>query len=132
MPYLLDTNICIYFLNRSSRNIVEKFRKVRPSQLKISSITVAELYYGAKKSQAASKNMEIVRRFVFPFEIIPFDEFACNSYGIIRYQLEKRGQPIGPMDLLIGAIAHAHKFTLVTNNEKEFRRIKGLRVENWL
>ncbi len=132
MVYLLDTNICIYFLNRSSQKVVEKFKKVKPSQVKISSITVAELYYGARKSKAASKNVEVVHQFIFPFDIVPFDEFACNSYAAIRYNLERRGVPIGPMDLLIGSIAHAHKFTLVTNNEKEFRRIKGLKIENWL
>ena len=132
MPYLLDTNICIYFLNQSSSRVLAKLRNTTPSQIKLSAITVAELYFGARKSKASKKNLAIVKKFVSPFEIIPFDEFACPYYATIRNKLEAEGQPIGPMDLLIATIAYAHKLTLVTNNEKEFKRIKGLDIENWL
>ncbi len=132
MPYLLDTNICIYFLNQSSPRILDRLKNTSPSQIKLSAITVAELYFGARKSRAEAKNTAIVKKFISPFEIIPFDGFACPYYATIRNQLEMEGQPIGPMDLLIGTIAYAHKLTLVTNNEKEFRRIQGLDIENWL
>ncbi len=131
MIYLLDTNICIYFLNRTSERIISQFKSVSPLTIKLSSITVAELFYGAEKSKAKKKNWAIVETFVSTFEIILFDEKSSKIYPKIRASLEKSGNPIGPMDLLIASISIANNFTLVTNNIKEFRRVKGLKLENW-
>jgi len=129
---LLDTNTCIYFLNRASQRIVERFKELSPSQIKLPSITVAELYYGAEKSKFKSRNRERVKRFVSTFEIVSFDEKACRSYAKIHYSLERSATLVGPMDLLIASIGLAHNFTLVTNNVMEFQRLKGLKLENWL
>jgi tRNA(fMet)-specific endonuclease VapC len=132
MIHLLDTNTCIYFLNRTSERIISQFKRFSPSEIKLPSITVAELFYGAEKSKAQKKNRDIVARFVSTFEIIPFDERCCIIYARIRASLEKSGVPIGPMDLLIASISLANNFLLVTNNIKEFKRIKGLKTDNWV
>ncbi|MBW2020621.1 MAG: type II toxin-antitoxin system VapC family toxin [Deltaproteobacteria bacterium] len=132
MIRLLDTNTCIYFLNLGSERIIRRFKQLSPSQIRLPSITVAELYYGAEKSKSKSRNRERVKRFVSTFEIVPFDEKACITYAKVRCKLERSGIPIGPMDLLIASIGLAHNFVVVTNNDKEFKRVKGLKVENWL
>ena len=132
MIRLLDTNTCIYFLNRASEKIVQQFKELSPSQIKLPSITVAELYYGAEKSKFKAKNLEKVKRFVSTFEIVSFDEKACTAYAKIRHSLERSGTPVGPMDLLIASIGLAYNFTVVTNNVKEFQRVKGLKIENWV
>ena len=132
MIYLLDTNTCIYFLNRSSEKIISQFKRFSPSEINLPSITVAELYYGAEKSKAKKKNWAVVENFVSTFEIVPFDEKSCEIYARIRTSLEKSGVPIGPMDLLIASISLSNNSTLVTNNTKEFSRIKGLKLENWV
>ena len=90
------------------------------------------MFYGAEKSKAKKKNRATVENFISTFEIIPFDEKSCKIYARIRASLEKSGVPIGPMDLLIASISLANSFILVTNNIKEFRRIKGLKLENWV
>lgn len=132
MAYLLDTNTCIYFLNGSSQNIITRMKKLSPSDIKLSSVTVAELFFGAEIGKTKKKNRIIVEGFVSNFEVIPFDERCCQTYAKIRASLEKSGSLVGPMDLLIAAITLAHNLRLVTNNIKEFRRIRGLRVENWV
>jgi len=132
MVRLLDTNICIYFLNRTSKRLIDHFHRLLPAMIKISSITVAELFYGADKSKARIKNRKIAEEFVSTFQIIPFDSRCCNSYSKIRNSLEKSGSPIGPMDMLIASICLANNFILVTNNTKEFKRITELKLENWL
>ncbi len=132
MIYLLDTNTCIYFLNSSSEKIISQFKRFSPSEINLSSITVAELFYGAEKSKAKKRNWAIVENFVSPFEIVPFDEKSCEIYARIRASLEKSGVPIGPMDMLIASISLANNSILVSNNIKEFRRIKGLKLENWV
>ncbi|MCD4807487.1 MAG: type II toxin-antitoxin system VapC family toxin [Methanococcoides sp.] len=132
MIRLLDTNTCIYFLNRASEKVVQQFKELSPSQIKLPSITVAELYYGAEKSKFKAKNREKVKRFVSTFEIVSFDEKACTAYAKIRHSLERSGTPVGPMDLLIASIGLAYNFTVVTNNIKEFKRVKGLKLQNWV
>jgi tRNA(fMet)-specific endonuclease VapC len=132
MLYLLDTNTCIYFLNRSSERIISQFKKYSPSEIMLSSITVAELFYGAEKSKARKKNWAVVEDFVSNFDIVPFDEKSCQTYAKTRALLEKSGVPIGPMDLLIASITIANNSILITNNIKKFRRIKGLKLENWV
>ena len=132
MIRLLDTNTCIYYLNKTSDKLLAQFRKFSPSDLKLSSITVAELYYGAEKSRAKKKNWAILDNFTAAFEIIPFDDVCGKIYANIRASLEKSGTPIGPMDLLIAAICLHNNFILVTNNTNEFKRIKKIKLENWL
>lgn len=132
MSYILDTTTCIYFLNRSSERIISRLKVLSPSDIKLSTITVAELFFGAEKSGARKKNWAVVEDFVGHFELLPFDAKCCQNYAKIRTSLEKSGSPIGPMDLLIASITLAHGLTLVTNNLKEFRRIKSLNVENWI
>jgi tRNA(fMet)-specific endonuclease VapC len=107
-------------------------KSLSPSNIKLSSITVAELFFGAEKSRAQKKNWAIVQNFIGNFELIPFDEKCCQNYAKIRASLEKFGSPIGPMDLLIASITLAHNHILVTNNVKEFKRIKGLNLDNWI
>jgi tRNA(fMet)-specific endonuclease VapC len=132
MMRLLDTNTCIYFLNRTSEKLIARFKKFSPSTVKLSAITVAELFYGAEKSKAKKKNWQNVEHFVATFEILPFDEKSCRIYAQTRTSLEKLGTPIGPMDLLIASISLANELILVTNYIKEFKRIKKLKLENWI
>jgi tRNA(fMet)-specific endonuclease VapC len=94
-------------------------------------ITVCELWYGVAKNMHREKNQRRLEKFLILFEILSFDETAAEAYGHLRAQLEKSAQPIGPLDLLIAAHALSRKLALVTNNEKEFKRIQGLKVENW-
>jgi tRNA(fMet)-specific endonuclease VapC len=129
--YILDTNICIYIINNSRTRAVEKINALKPFQIKISSVSLAELEYGAAKSLYRDSNRENLLNFVSAFQILPFDERAAEYYGLIRADLEKRGQIIGAYDLQIAAQALAGGLTLVTNNLKEFRRIKNLKLENW-
>ncbi len=130
--WLLDTNTCIYFLNQASERITRRFKQLSPSQIMLPAITVAELYYGAEKSKAQAKNKERVKQFVSTFKIVPFDEKACTTYAKVRYELERSGTPIGPMDLLIASISLTYSFILVTNNSQEFKKVKGIKLENWV
>jgi tRNA(fMet)-specific endonuclease VapC len=132
MIRLLDTNICIYFLNGKSERLIENFHRLSPAAIRLSAITVAELFYGADKSKTKTKNRKIAEEFVSTFQVAPFDSRCCNSYSKIRNLLEKAGTPIGPMDMLIASICLANNFTLVTNNTKEFKRVAELKLENWL
>ena len=132
MNYLFDTNTCIYFLNKSSDRIISRFQELSPSVIKLPAITVAELFHGAEKSKTKKKNWEIVKTFISNFEIVSFDANSCQVYTMIRASLEKNGVPIGPMDLLIASISLSNNFILVTNNIKEFKRIKALKLENWV
>lgn len=131
MNYLIDTNICIYIMNRKPPDVIRKFKTFDIGMIGISSITVSELCYGASKSRDPRKNMERLNDFLTPFEILPYDHGASVIYGSIRTDLELKGTPIGPMDLLIAAHALSRDLVLVTNNEKEFKRIAQLTVENW-
>jgi tRNA(fMet)-specific endonuclease VapC len=119
-------------LNRSSEKIIAKFKTLSPSDIKLPSITIAELFYGAEKSKAKKRNVAVVKNFISHFEIIPFDDKCCKIYGKIRNSTEKEGVPIGPMDLLIASIGLANDLILVTNNKKELSRIRRLKIENWI
>ena len=132
MDYLLDTNICIYIIKKRPEKVLEKFNTLSLGDVAISSITLAELNYGIMKSTNPKKNQEALDKFLTPLEILDFDCFATMEYGKIRADLEKNGTPIGPLDTLIAAHAKSQKLTLVTNNEKEFRRIPDLKIENWM
>ena len=132
MNYLIDTNICIYIMNNRPPEVIQKFKSKDAGQISISSITVSELYYGVSKSKYPKKNLIRLQEFLMPFEILAYDESASKLYGKIRAQLEKSGDVIGPLDLLIAAHALSLNLVLITNNEKEFNRVKTLKVENWV
>lgn len=131
MKFMLDTNICIYIIKQKPVKVLKRFTEHSPGDILISSVTLAELRYGAEKSLHVRQNHEALSGFIVPLEIAAFDEKAADEYGKVREQLEKKGQSIGSMDMLIGAHAFSLGLTLVTNNTKEFRRIKSLKVENW-
>lgn len=131
MKVMLDTNICIYVIKQKPRSVLERFAVFPVGDLGISVITLAELEYGASKSSEPDRNREALEQFASPLEIAVFDRLATSVYGKIRALLEKRGRPIGSMDLLIAAHALSLNVRLVTNNVREFKRVPGLRVENW-
>lgn len=131
MQFLLDTNICIYIIKRKPQKVFERFQSLNPSDIGISSITVAELEYGAYKSQRLEQNRAALNQFILPLEIVPFDEKSTQTYGNIRAELERKGIIIGAMDLLIASQAKALGLILVTNNIDEFSRIENLTIQNW-
>ena len=131
MNYLLDTNICIYIINKKPATVLKSVQSKRPEQIAISTITVAELEYGVARSRDPGRNRMALLEFLFPFTILDFDQKAAMEYGRIRSWLEPKGRPVGPMDMLLAAQAKAHNLILVTNNEKEFASVDGLRIENW-
>ncbi len=132
MKYLIDTNICIYIMNKRPADVFNKFKKFKLGEIGISTITVSELQYGVRKSKYREKNQKRLEEFLAPFEILAYDELAAKSYGDIRFKLERRSQPIGPLDQLIAAHALSQGSILVTNNDKDFKRVKNLKVENWI
>ena len=132
MNYLLDTNICIYLIKRKQPEVLQRFLQLSPGSVFISSVTTSELYYGAQKSQRVQTNLEALNHFLLSFRIVDYDESASFLYGELRADLEKRGQPIGPLDMMIAAHALSLDVPLVTNNTKEFERVKGLKLENWI
>lgn len=132
MNYLLDTNICIYIIKKNPQSVFNRLLEIPPDQLSVSAISVAELEYGVRKSSQPEKNQLALKNFLKPLSVLSFDFNATIEYGMIRSNLEKKGIPIGPLDLLIAAHAKSLNYTLVTNNEKEFSRIEGLKIENWV
>jgi len=132
MKYLLDTNICIYIINKRPVTVLDNIRSKHPDEISISSITIAELNYGAERSQNPHQNRIAILEFLIPFSLLDFDQRAAFYYGKIREKLESKGTPIGPMDLLLASQATAYNLIFVTNNIKEFKRIDYLRLENWL
>lgn len=131
MEYMLDTNICIYIIKKKPEKVLEKFSSLPLGSVSISSITLAELMYGIRKSSDPDKNFEALNQFLVPLEIMDFNYESTIEYGKVRSELEKKGTPIGPLDTLIAAHALSIGLTLVTNNEKEFSRVEGLKIENW-
>jgi len=129
--YLLDTNACIQILNDTSRNFTARLRQHDPDEIRLCSVVRAELVYGARRSSRVESNLEALRFFFSPFVCLPFDEQSADQYGHIRLDLERRGTPIGPNDLMIAAIARANDLVLVTHNTGEFSRVQGLRIEDW-
>ncbi|MGA1867151.1 MAG: type II toxin-antitoxin system tRNA(fMet)-specific endonuclease VapC [bacterium] len=132
MIYLLDTNVCIKYLNGRSESIRRHLESKHPQDIVICSIVKAELFYGAMKSQNPEKNLAAQRKFLNRFASLPFDDNnTAEVYGRIRAQLEELGTPIGPYDLIIAAIALVNNVTLVTHNTLEFKRVVGLKLEDW-
>ena len=132
MEFMLDTNTCIYIIKRKPSKVIERFKRTEISQIGISSITLSELLYGVSKSTKPEQNHVALAQFVAPLEILPYGDEAAQHYGAIRAQLEKKGTPIGSLDMLIAAHALSIACTLVTNNKKEFIRIPNLKIENWV
>jgi len=130
--YLLDTNICIYIINKHPQSIIKKIKTLEPIDIKLSSISVSELEYGVSKSKYREKNREALMYFISGFDIISFTEKDAEVYGLIRTDLESRGEVIGPYDMQIASQAISRNLILVTNNFNEFQRIKNLKLESWV
>ena len=129
--YMLDTNICIFAIKKRPVTLLANLQTHKPSDICISSITYAELCHGVEKSQARDRNRLALTMFLSNISIIPFDESVAMEYGRVRAALEKNGTPIGPLDTQIAAHAKSLGMTLVTNNTREFERVKGLMIEDW-
>ena len=130
--YLLDTNICIYIRQKKPQSVLQHLEKLRPGEAGLSIITYGELIYGARKSKYSIAALEHLRELTTVLPPLPLPEAATDRYGTIRAELETRGELIGNNDLWIAAHALADGLTLVTNNEKEFRRVRGLKTQNWI
>ena len=131
MHYLLDTNICIYLIKKRPPEVLDRFRQHSPQDVAISLITLFELEYGIEKSQYPQRSRDALAKFLLPLNVINLDRSSASEAAIIRAQLERKGLPIGPYDLLIAGLARSQDMTLVTNNIKEFERIEHLHLENW-
>lgn len=130
--FLLDTDISIYLLKGEAPLVVDRLRALPADIIGTTAINAAELRYGAVHSQRPNKNIERVALFLAPLAVLPFDDEAAAHFARIKHDLASGGNLVGPMDLLIASIARASGATIVTNNVREFSRIKGLEVENWL
>ena len=131
MIYMLDTNICIYAMKQKPEKVLQRFKQELNSGICISSITLAELEYGMKRSSDPARNEQALLRFLAPLTVLTFGSAAASVYGEIRADLQSKGTPIGPLDMLIAGHAKAEELILVTNNVREFERVPGLEIENW-
>jgi len=129
--FLLDTNICIYIRQERPEAVLRRFRRLRPGEAALSVITYGELMHGAAKSSQREAALERLRELFYWLPALPLPESAAEAYGTIRAELASRGEMIGNNDLWIAAHAVASGLTLVTNNEREFRRVRGLKLQNW-
>jgi len=132
MKYLLDTNICIALIRQKPAVLIQQLTSLQPGDAGISSITLAELFHGFGKSARPEQNMSALEQFLLPLDLADFDLNAALAYGKIRADLERTGQLIGSMDMLIAAHAVSLGAIMVTNNVQEFQRVKGLFVEDWI
>ncbi len=130
--YLLDTNICIYIRRNKPERVLRRFQTLRPGEAVLSVITFGELLYGAAKSVQRGAALERLAELTALLPVLALPEAAAESYGAIRAELEQAGQMIGNNDLWIAAHAKSQGLTLVTNNEREFRRVRGLKLQNWV
>ena len=131
MRYMLDTNICIYIIKHKPENAIRRFLEHDPYDICVSSITYAEMMHGVEKSAAKERNRLALMAFLSAITIRDFGAQAAEEYGSIRAELEMKGTPIGPMDMLIAGHARSEGLVLVTNNTREFDRVSGLGVEDW-
>ena len=131
--YLLDTNICIFVLNRGPgfERIIRRMDGLSRGDVLVSSVSAAELQFGAWASARKQDNLLRLERFLAEFEVLPFEENAARAYGQLRAALKELGSPIGPFDTLIAGHSLSIGATLVTNNLREFQRVPGLRAEDW-
>jgi tRNA(fMet)-specific endonuclease VapC len=131
MIYLLDTNVCIQFLNSRNTAVQKHLMALRKEDVALCQIVKAELYYGAYKSLRREENLALLVKFFNQFVSLPFDDAAAETYGRLRAELTRRGTPIGPNDLIIAAIAITQDLTLATHNTSEFGRVPGLLLIDW-
>jgi tRNA(fMet)-specific endonuclease VapC len=129
---LLDTNTCIYLIKKKPPEVLRRFEEHAVGDIAVSSVTAAELHFGAQKSRRPAQNEAALEQFLLPLVVVGFDHNAAAAYGRVRAALEKRGTPIGPLDTLIAAHAVSLDLTLVTKNVREFSRVRYLRLENWV
>ncbi|MBI5838501.1 MAG: type II toxin-antitoxin system VapC family toxin [Chloroflexi bacterium] len=132
MKYMLDTNICIGLIRQKPQKLIQRLTHCEPGEVGVSSITIAELAFGANKSNQVEQNLSALDQFLLPVEVADFDQRASAAYGSVRAYLEREGKVIGSMDMLIGAHALSLDTILVTNNVNEFQRIPKLKIEDWL
>ena len=132
MRYMLDTNICIYAIKKSSENIFLKLKENIDEGICISAITLAELEHGINKSLYPEKNTSALMKLLSVLSVEYFDDYAAIEYGRICAYLQKQGSPIGTMDMLIAGHARSRDYILVTNNMREFKRVPDLKLENWI
>lgn len=132
MKYMLDTNICVYLIKKKPESVLVNLQANINDDLSISSITLAELMYGVEASLNPEKNSLALNLFLSIVDILSFDDEAAAEYGRICAVLRKKGTPIGTMDMLIAAHAKSKGLTVVTNNVREFERVEGLNLENWV
>ena len=132
MKYLLDTNICIALIRQKPATLVKRITSCQPGDVGISCISLAELAHGVEKSTQMEQNMSALQLFLLPLELVDFDQQAALAYGKIWAQLEREGQVIGSMDMLIAAHAISLGTILVTNNVQEFHRVRELNMEDWI
>lgn len=131
MKFLLDTDICINLIRQKLPETLHRLRSCNLGDIGVSTITVAELQYGATRSQRPEQNRQALELFLIPLAFVEFDYEAALAYGRIRTTLETAGLPIGALDQLIAAQAVSRELVLVTNNTREFGRVSGLQIENW-
>lgn len=131
LTHLLDTNICVGIIRQRTPDVLARLQKMTPGTVGVSIVTVGELQFGAAKSLRPQVNRSALEQFLLPLEILEFGSAAALHYGEVRAKLEKAGTPIGPLDTLIAAHAKSLNVTLVSNNLTEFRRVAGLKVEDW-
>lgn len=131
MRFMLDTNSCVDLIRQRDDRILRRMKRHRPEDLCVSSVTLSELEYGAAKSANPGKNRLALAEFMTPLSVMPYDDAVAPVYGRVRADLERAGTPIGPLDTMIAAHALALGMTVVTDNEQEFSRVVGLKVQNW-
>lgn len=131
MRLMLDTNICIYTIKQKPAEVLARFNSHAVGDIVVSSITVAELWFGVWKSQQQERNRKALEQFLLPLLVVDFDQVAAATYGEVRTALERQGRSLGPLDMLIAAHALSLQVPLVTNNAGEFEKVHGLVVENW-
>ena len=131
MKYLLDTNICIRYINGRAPHIREHMRLIADTDIAVSTITLGEMFTGSYKSRHPQQSRARQDAFFIRFTILPFDQTSADVFGNLRSHLELTGTPIGPYDMQIAAVALAHGLILVTHNLKEFNRVPGLAIEDW-
>ena len=128
---LLDTNICIYIINARPPDVLARFQQHRLGDIGLSSVVAAELAFGVAKSRS-TRNRQALEMFLAPLAILPFDDAAVWAYGGLRADLERRGTPIGSLDTMIAAHALSQQALLVTNNTREFAKVPGLQLDDWV
>lgn len=131
MRYMLDTNICIYTIKHKPEKVFQRLQEIDPEDICVSSVTYAELVHGVEKSAAVEKNRLALLMLLAKIEILNFDVDAADCYGKIKADLDKKGMPIDPLDMMIAGHAMSMGYAVVTNNVKEFSRVQGLILENW-